>query len=433
MKRRLAVLTLTLATFISARPVGALAAVQNVDVSATDNFSVSASANVTEQEMADLGFNVIVSFPVEIALSLNDYRVFTGTDKIFAYGMNNLDEHANEAMETDFDRLFQALGDANPALYAYHQYLTFKKAPAKTALNILISTAVLISQYVDIPEFNNLTYKDELELDMLGEEKMVLFLNIPLADRTYSWISAMLFSITFILLYRKGKERMEKEGLTEPELKVPVYCLIDECRNIGKIPNLSEYLATCRKYRLSIMPIFQNYSQIVELYAKEGANSIIGNCDTTIFLGGSDSDTLKIICEHLGKETVKTLSFGLSKGKMSSTSTNKQDAGRELMSRIQVEQMNNTECLVFIRSLRPFKVKKYRLDKHPNYRYTAEADSKNLRPTPYLLEYCDEGIEEVRVKAPGEEGYTIPAVVDSARKRALEVEKRKKVMAMAEA
>ena len=253
MKRRLAVLTLTLATFISARPVGALAAVQNVDVSATDNFSVSASANVTEQEMADLGFNVIVSFPVEIALSLNDYRVFTGTDKIFAYGMNNLDEHADEAMETDFDRLFQALGDAK------------------------------------------------------------------LADRTYSWISAMLFSITFILLYLKGKERMEKEGLTEPELKVPVYCLIDECRNIGKISNLSEYLATCRKYRLSIMPIFQNYSQIVELYAKEGANSIIGNCDTTIFLGGSDSDTLKIICEHLGKKTVKTLSFGLSKGKMSST------------------------------------------------------------------------------------------------------------------
>ena len=123
--------------------------------------------------------------------------------------MNNLDEHADAAEETDFDRLFQALGDANPASYAYHQYLTFKKAPAKTALNILISTAVLISQYVDIPEFNNLTYKDELELDRLGEEKMVLFLNIPLADRTYSWITAMLFSIIFILLYHKGKVRME--------------------------------------------------------------------------------------------------------------------------------------------------------------------------------------------------------------------------------
>lgn len=347
--------------------------------------------------------------------------------------MNNLDEHADVTEKTDFDRLFLALGDANPASYAYHQYLTFKKAPAKTALNILISTAVLISQYVDIPEFNNLTYKDELELDRLGEEKMVLFLNIPLADRTYSWITAMLFSITFILLYRKGKERMEREGLTGPELKVPVKCLIDECRNIGKIPNLGEYLATCRKYLISIVPIFQNYSQIVEVYGKEGANSIIGNCDTTVFLGGSDSDTLKIICEHLGKETVKTLSYGNSKGRLGSVSTNKQEVGRELMSRIQVEQMSNTECLVFIRSLRPFKVRKYRLEKHPNYKFTAEADKKYLRANPYLLEFCDEEIEAVRVKAVGEDGYITPRVVDSARKRALEVEKKKRALAQAEA
>lgn len=281
--------------------------------------------------------------------------------------MNNLDEHADATEETDFDRLFMALGDANPASYAYHQYLTFKKAPAKTALNILISTAVLISQYVDIPEFNNLTYKDELELDRLGEEKMVLFLNIPLADRTYSWITAMLFSITFMLLYRKGKERMEKEGLTAPELKVPVKCLIDECRNIGKIPNLGEYLATCRKYRIAISPIFQNYSQIVEVYGKEGANSIIGNCDTTIFLGGSDSDTLKII----------------------------------------------VECMVFIRALRPFKRKKYRLENHPNYKYTAEADKRYLRANPYLLEFSDEEIEAVRVKPAGEEGYVEPKVESS--------------------
>ena len=118
--------------------------------------------------------------------------------------MNNLSEHADADEETDFDRLFQALGDANPASYAYHQYLTFKNAPAKTALNILIPTAVLISLYVDISEFNNLTYMDELERDKLGEEKLVLFLNILLADRTNSWITAI-----FILLYCKGKERME--------------------------------------------------------------------------------------------------------------------------------------------------------------------------------------------------------------------------------
>ena len=271
--------------------------------------------------------------------------------------MNNLDEHADAAEETDFDRLFQTLGDANPASYAYHQYLTFEKAPAKTALNI------------------------------------------PLADRTYSWITAMLFSIIFILLYHKGKVRMETEGLTDPELKVPVKCLIDECRNIGKIPNLGEYLATCRKYLISIVPIFQNYSQIVEVYGKEGANAIIGNCDTTIFLGGSDSDTLKIIVERLGKESVKTLSFGSSRGKSGSVSVNKQEVGRELMSRIQVEQMNNTECLVFIRALRPFKVKKYRLEEHPNYKYTAEADKRYLRANSYLLEYNDEEIEAAANKA----------------------------------
>lgn len=340
--------------------------------------------------------------------------------------MNDLEENAEDVMETDFDRLFQALGEADPASYAYHQYQTFKKAPARTALNILISTAVLISQYVDIPEFNNLTYKDELELDRMGEERMVLFLNIPLADRTYSWITAMLFSVLFNRLYHKGKERMEAEGLSNPELKVPVRFLIDECRNIGKIPNLGEYLATCRKYRISISVIFQNYSQIVEVYGKEEANSILGNCDTMIFLGGSDSDTLKIVCERLGKETVKTLTFGSSKGRLGSVSTNKQEVGRELMSRIQVEQMGNTECLVFVRALRPFKVRKYRLEKHPNFRYLAEADRGYLRNNTFVLTYDDTEMEAVRVKPLGEEGYVAPAVVDSARRRAREQEKKRR-------
>lgn len=340
--------------------------------------------------------------------------------------MNDLEENAESGTETEFDRLFLALGEADPASYAYHQYLTFKKAPAKTALNILISTAVLISQYVDIPEFHNLTYKDELELDRMGEEKMVLFLNIPLADRTYSWITAMLFSVLFNRLYHKGKERMERKGLSNPELAVPVRFLIDECRNIGKIPNLGEYLATCRKYRISISVVFQNYSQIVEVYGREEANSILGNCDTMIFLGGSDSDTLKIVCERLGKETVRTLSFGSSRGRMGSVSVNKQEVGRELMSRIQVEQMSNTECLVFVRALRPFKVKKYRLERHPNYRYLAEADRSYLQKDPFLLEYDGEEMEAVRVKAVGEEGYVPPAVVDSARRRAREAEKRRK-------
>ena len=136
--------------------------------------------------------------------------------------------------------------------------------------------------------------------------------------------------------------------------------------------------------------------------------------------------------ERLGKESVKTLSFGSSRGKTGSVSVNKQEVGRELMSRIQVEQMSNTECLVFIRALRPFKVKKYRLEEHPNYKFTAEADKRYLRVNPYLLEYNDEEIEAVRVKPVGEDGYIAPVVVNSARKRAMEVEKRKRAQVAAE-
>lgn len=334
--------------------------------------------------------------------------------------MNSLDEYADVSVETDFDLLFEALGDADPTSYAYRQYCTFKKAPAKTALNILISAAVLISQYLDVPEFSNLTYKDELELDRMGEEDVVLFIQIPQADDTYSWMSSMLFTILLRLLYRKGSARMRQEGLADPELKVPVSFLIDEARNIGKIPRLGEYCATCRKYRISIAPIFQTYSQIVELYGKEGANSIVANCDTTLFLGGSDADTLKMVCDRLGKETVRHLSYGISKGRLGSASSNRQDIGRELMSRIQVEQMKSTECLVFVRAIRPFLAKKYRLETHPNYPYTAEADKSSKQPDTPRLKPDMEEQERVRIKAVGEEGYLSPAVVDSPRRRARE-------------
>lgn len=339
--------------------------------------------------------------------------------------MAKVDEAAIGAEVNDFDRLFQALGDANPTSYAFKQYEIFKMSPAKTALNVLISTGVLISQFVDIPEFNNLTYKDELELDKLGEEKIALFLCIPQGDTTFNWIASMLFAILFNLLYHKGVERQQIEGLTDPELRVPVRCLIDEAANIGKIPNLSEKLASCRKYRLYISLLFQNYSQIVKVYGKEDANSIIGNCDTMVFLGGADSDTLKIVCDKLGKETVKVLSYGNSKGRGNSNTINKSDYGKELLSRIQVEQMKNTECLVFIRSLRPFKVKKYRLEKHPNYKYTGEANKKNRYENPFQLIYNDEDMEAVRIKKISEEGYTRPQILDSARRRAQEEEKKR--------
>ena len=235
-----------------------------------------------------------------------------------------------------------------------------------------------LSQYIGIHEFNNLTFKDELELDKIGEEKYAVFLNIPQEDTTYSWITAMLYSTVFRLMYAKGNKRMKDEGLDNPELKIPVRFLIDECANVGKIPNLDKILATCRKYRLSVVPIFQNYSQVVQVY---------------------------------GKETVQTLSYGNSKGKMASTSVNKRSVGKELMSRINVEQMSNAMCLVFIRALKPFKVHKFKLEEHPNYRYTAEANKKYLFKNPFILKYDDEEIEEIRIKRKGEDGYIQPKVV----------------------
>lgn len=302
--------------------------------------------------------------------------------------MAQIDEGATEFGDNDFDKLFKELGKADPSSYAYLNYKVFKQAPAKTALNVLISTGVLLSQYIGIHEFNNLTFKDELELDKIGEEKYALFLNIPQEDTTYSWITAMLYSTVFRLMYAKGNKRMKDEGL-------------------------------------SVVPIFQNYSQVVQVYGKEIANNIISNCDTFVFLGGSDDETLKIVCNHLGKETVQTLSYGNSKGKMASTSVNKQSVGKELMSRINVEQMSNAMCLVFIRALKPFKVHKYKLEEHPNYRYTAEANKKYLFKNPFVLKYDDEEIEEIRVKRKDEEGYIKPKVIDSARKRALDIQMEK--------
>ena len=228
--------------------------------------------------------------------------------------MDGRDEFSDPNEETDFDALFRKLGDANPNSYAYNQYITYKQAPAKTALNILISTSVLLSEYVDMAAFKNLTYKDEMELDRLGQEKVAIFLNIPQGDTTYAWISAMLFSITFRILKKQGEKRMKEEGLGDPELKVPVRCLLDECRNIGRIPDLEGYLSFCRKYRISIVPIFQSFSQLEELYGKGTANEFLSNCDTMVFLGGRDPATLKIICDEMGKSTVKVLSYSNSRG-----------------------------------------------------------------------------------------------------------------------
>lgn len=364
--------------------------------------------------------------------------------------MDGRSESDDANTETDFDVLFENLGEANPASYAYQQYRIFKQAPAKTRLNILISTSVNLSQ-LDIPEVKNLTYKDDMQLDKVGERKMAIFLIIPQADTTYTWLTAMFYSLLFKRLYSYGEARMKQSAidaengvidketgkvvkpLSDPQMKVPVRFLIDECRNIGKIPNLSIYLATCRKYRISIVPIFQNYSQIEELYGKEGANSIVSNCDAFLFLGGSDERTLKIIQGHLGKETVKTLSNSMTQSSKGTNSANKQQTGKDLMTSDQIETMSNAECLLFIRALRPFKTKKYDLCRHPNYKYLNEGSDGKAYSNPFHIEYEDDAIEENRVKTADEEDYIKPQVVDSARRRTLIATNRKKAADLAEA
>ena len=323
--------------------------------------------------------------------------------------------------ETAFDVMFRLLGEADPTSYAYKQYLTYKEAPVKTALSIQISTTVLLSQFFDIEAFQNLTYKDELELEKLGEEKTALFLIIPQADTTYSWVTAILYTLLIKSLLKQGEERMRKEGLPDPEVAVPVRFLIDEAANIGKIPGLQHYLAISRKYRISIVPIFQNYSQVVAIYGKDAANDILSNCDAFLFLGGVDGETLKIVVERAGRETVQTMSDTVPIGTQGSASQGRAQTGRELISRIQAEQMANDTCLLFIRGLSPFKTKKYRLERHANFRFTAEAGAP-LFLNPFLLEYSDEEMEGIRIKKATEAGYIAPRVKDSARRRALMVE-----------
>ena len=377
------------------------------------------------------------------------------------------EENENPGTDSEFDLMFKELGMANPASYAFQCYQTYRQAPIRTANSILISTTVNLQQ-LDIPEVRNLTYKDEMELDKLGSKPMAIFLNIPQAENTYCWLTALMYSILFKRLYSYGENRMKLSAygidideyeawlnenelkdttdsieqfkavenrtkvkpLGNPEMKCYVRFLIDECANVGKIPNLEKYLATCRKYRIAIVPIFQNYSQIVEVYGKDKANNIVSNCDAFLFLGGSDEDTLKIIQSHLGKETVKTLSNSMTYSSKGNNSASKQQTGKELMSRIQVEQMSNADCLLFIRALRPFKTKKYDLTTHPNYKYLAEGDDGDSYANPFYLpddDETDDLIESVRIKGVYEEGYHKPQIVNNARRRALIETNKKKV------
>ena len=284
--------------------------------------------------------------------------------------------NASEAREDDeeyqspVDLLFADLEERSPDHFAVKQYRKYKLAAGKTAKSILISCGARLAPF-DIEELRNLMSYDELELDTLGDRKTALFLIMSDTDSTFNFVIAMLQSQLFNLLCDKADD--EYGG----KLPVHVRCLLDEFANIGQIPQFEKLIATIRSREISASIILQSQSQLKTIY-KDAADTIAGNCDSTLFLGGKEKSTLKEISELLGKETIDLSNQSENRGSQVSYGLSYQKLGKELMSQDELAVMDGGKCIYMLRGVRPFLSEKYDLTKHPNYRYTADADPKNL-------------------------------------------------------
>lgn len=259
---------------------------------------------------------------------------------------------------------------------------------------MLISAGSRLAPF-DIQELRDLTSCDELELDTIGDRKTALFLIMSDTDATFNFLIAMIYSQLFNLLCEKA------DDVYGGRLPVHVRCLVDEAANIGQIPNLEKLMATIRSREISACLIWQAQSQIKALY-KDNADTIIGNCDSRIFLGGTEATTLKEWSEALGKETIDSYNTGESRGRDISHSRNYQRLGHDLMSRDELAVMSGNKCILQLRGVRPFLSEKYDLTQHPNYRYTADYDKKY---TFDVGKYLDR-----RLKLKAEDSYTVVSV-----------------------
>ena len=283
--------------------------------------------------------------------------------------------NASEAREDDeefknaVDELFEELEREKPEHFAVRQYKKYKLAAGKTAKSILVSCGARLAPF-DIKELRDLTAYDELELDTLGDEKTALFLIMSDTDGTFNFLISMIYTQMFNLLCEKA------DDVYGGRLPVHVRCLIDEAANIGQIPNLEKLVATIRSREISACLVLQAKSQLKAIY-KDNADTIIGNMDSQIFLGGTEQTTLKDLNAILGKETIDMYNTGQSKGSQESYNMNYQKLGKDLMTMDELAVMDGSKCIVQVRGVRPFLSDKYDLTQHPNYKLTADYDKRN--------------------------------------------------------
>ena len=275
----------------------------------------------------------------------------------------------DEEFKNAVDMLFDELAAREPDHFAVRQYAKYKLAAGKTAKSILVSCGARLAPF-DIKELREITAYDELELDTLGDQKTALFLIMSDTDATFNFLISMVYTQLFNLLCEKA------DDVYGGRLPVHVRCLIDEAANIGQIPNLEKLMATIRSREISAALVLQAKSQLKAIY-KDNADTIIGNCDSQIFLGGSEQTTLKDLNATLGKETIDMYNTGESRGQSASYNTNYQKLGKDLMSIDELAVMDGSKCIVQLRGVRPFLSDKYDLTKHPNYGLTSDADKKN--------------------------------------------------------
>ena len=276
----------------------------------------------------------------------------------------------DEEFKNPVDLMFDELAERDPDHFAVRQYAKYKLSAGKTAKSILVSCGARLAPF-DIKELREITAYDELQLDTLGDKKTALFLIMSDTDATFNFLISMVYTQLFNLLCEKA------DDVYGGRLPVHVRCLIDEAANIGQIPNLEKLMATIRSREISAALVLQAKSQLKAIY-KDNADTIIGNCDSQIFLGGSEQTTLKDLNTTLGKETIDMYNTGETRGTSQSYNMNYQKLGHDLMSIDELAVMDGGKCIVQVRGVRPFLSSKYDLTQHPNYPLTADADKRNL-------------------------------------------------------